>query len=52
MVEHLCLTGVGGLHTEQQPTDPLDLTKGAEHRVAELQVYPQALVNRPLQQLG
>lgn len=22
VVEHLCLTGVGGLHTEQQPTDP------------------------------
>ncbi|MNP59978.1 hypothetical protein D3C76_1550220 [compost metagenome] len=52
MVEDLCRAGVGRLHPEQQAADAFDLTKGTEYRVAELQLYPQALVNRPLQQLG
>ncbi len=51
MVEDLRLAGMWRLHPEQQAADTLDLTKGTEHRVAELQLYPQPLVNRPLQQL-
>ncbi len=51
VVEDLRLAGMWRLHPEQQAADTLDLTKGTEHRVAELQLYPQPLVNRPLQQL-
>ncbi len=51
VVEDLYLAGVRRLDPEQQAADTLDLTKGTEYRIAELQFYPQPLVNRPLQQL-
>ncbi|MNH43473.1 hypothetical protein D3C79_1053870 [compost metagenome] len=52
VVEDLCLAGVRRLHPEQQAADTFNLTKGTEYRIAELQLYPQAVVNRSLQQLG
>ncbi|MNO87557.1 hypothetical protein D3C76_789800 [compost metagenome] len=51
VLENLRLTGMRRLHAEQEAANALDLTKGTEYRVAQLQLYPQPLVNRPLQQL-
>ncbi|MNH42141.1 hypothetical protein D3C79_1037850 [compost metagenome] len=36
------------LHAEQHPGLPVNLPQGAEHRIAELQLHPQALVERCL----
>ena len=51
VIEDFALAGVRRLHPEQQAADALDLTKGTENRVAQLQFDPQALIHRALQQL-
>jgi len=51
-VLHDALKGnAGRLHAKQQAGLPIDLSDTAEHRVADLQLYPQALVERPLEQV-
>ncbi|MNH29759.1 hypothetical protein D3C79_900090 [compost metagenome] len=47
--------GVAGrrrLHAEQQAIAALDLTEGAEHRIAQIQLDSQPLIEGPLQLLG
>ena len=49
VVKDLNLASVRRLHTEQQATHALDLAKGTEYRVAQLQFHSQPLVDRALQ---
>ncbi|MNH04753.1 hypothetical protein D3C79_640590 [compost metagenome] len=40
VTEDLGVGGTGRLHAEQQPADALDLTKGTEYGVTQLQFHP------------
>ncbi|MNE77126.1 hypothetical protein D3C80_1734160 [compost metagenome] len=48
MGEDLRRAGAGRLHAEQQTTAALKLPEGTEYGVAQLQLDPQALVERTL----
>ncbi|PAV92743.1 hypothetical protein WR25_17078 [Diploscapter pachys] len=52
VAKDLRVAGVRGLHAEQEPTVAFDLTKGAEHRITQLQLNAQALIDGALQQMG
>ncbi|MNM97557.1 hypothetical protein D3C81_1100630 [compost metagenome] len=48
MLQQLHRRNAWRLHAEQHPGLPVNLPQGAEHRIAELQLHPQALVERCL----
>ncbi|MNT73365.1 hypothetical protein D3C72_2120620 [compost metagenome] len=52
MLQELRSGHIRRLHTQQQPGLPVDLSQGTEHRVAQLQLHPQALIERRLTEMG
>lgn len=51
MLEDLAQWSTGRLHAEQQASLAIDLSHTAEHRIAQLQLDPQALIERHLAKL-